>query len=182
MCPLPSSHDEILDAAQAVVLEVGAAHMTLDAVATRARVSKGGLLYHFPTKEVLLKALLKRRLRHLEEGRKTKGGEFQRGPARELKAYVLSSLSRSPKDTSIGASLLAAVAHDPKLLEPVRGDYRKRLAELIPAGMNFERALVVALATDGLRLLELLSLSPLNTKQRKRLIGELFKLADETVR
>ena len=40
MCPLPSSHDGILDAAQVVVLEVGAAHMTLDAVATKAGVSK----------------------------------------------------------------------------------------------------------------------------------------------
>lgn len=181
MSPLPSSHDEILDAAQAVVLEVGAAHMTLDAVATKARVSKGGLLYHFPNKEVLLKALLKRRVRYLEEGRKRKSAELQEGPTREIKAYVLSSLSRSRRDAPIGASLLAAVAHDPKLLEPVRGDHRKRLAELIPAGLRFERALVVALATDGLRLLELLSLSPLNGKQRKQLIGELFKLADEAV-
>ena len=83
MCPLPSSHDGILDAAQAVVLEVGAAHMTLDAVAAKARVSKGGLLYHFPTKEALLKALLKRRLRHLEEARERKCAELQEGPARE---------------------------------------------------------------------------------------------------
>jgi AcrR family transcriptional regulator len=181
MCPLSSSRDGILDAAQAVVLQVGAAHMTLDAVASKARVSKGGLLYHFPTKEALLKGLLKRRLRHLEEGRERKSVELQDGPAREIKAYVLSSLSRSRKDAPIGASLLAAVAHDPKLLEPVRGDYRKRLTRLIPAGMKFERALVVALATDGLRLLELLCLSPLNAKQRKQLIGELFKLADEAV-
>ena len=179
MCPLPSSHDDILDAAQAVVLEIGAAHMTLDAVAAKAGVSKGGLLYHFRTKEALLKALLKRRLRHLEEARKRKCAELREGPAREMKAYVLSSLSRSRKDTPIGASLLAAVAHNPKLLEPVRGDYQKRLAELIPSGLRFERALVVALAADGLRLLELLSLSPLNVKQRKRLIEELFRLADE---
>ncbi len=181
MSPLPSSRDDILDAAQEVVLEVGAAHMTLDAVASKARVSKGGLLYHFPTKQNLLRALLKRRFQRLEEGRKKKGVDLQGGPAREIKAYVLSSLSRSRRDTPVGASLLAAVAHNPKLLEPVRGDYRKRLAELIPAGLKFERALVVALATDGLRLLELLSLSPLNTGQRKRLIGELFKLADEAV-
>jgi AcrR family transcriptional regulator len=181
MCPLPSSHDGILDAAQVVVLEVGAAHMTLDAVATKAGVSKGGLLYHFPTKEALLKALLKRRLQHLEEARKRKCAELQDGPAREIKAYVLSSLSRNLKDAPIGASLLAAIAHDPKLLEPVRGDYQKRLAELIPAGLRFERALVVALAADGLRLLELLSLSPLNAKQRKQLIKELFRLADEAI-
>jgi AcrR family transcriptional regulator len=182
MSPLPNSHDDILNAAQAVVLEIGAAHMTLDAVATKARVSKGGLLYHYRTKEALLKALLRRRLQHLEEARKRKSAELRDGPAREIKAFVLSSLSRSRKDTSIGASLLVAVAHDPKLLEPVRGDYQRRLAELIPSGLRFERALVVALAADGLRLLELLSLSPLNGEQRKRLIEELFRLADEATR
>jgi AcrR family transcriptional regulator len=181
MCPLPSSHDDILDAAQAVVLKVGAAHMTLDAVAAKAGVSKGGLLYHFPTKEALLKTLLKRRLQHLEEARKRKSAGIQDGPAREIKAYVLSSLSRGRKDASVGASLLAAIAHDPKLLEPVRGDYQKRLAELIPAGLGFDRALIVALAADGLRLLELLSLSPLNAKQRKQLIQELLRLADEAI-
>ena len=181
ICPLPSSYNVILDAAQAVVLEVGAAHMTLDAVATKASVSKGGLLYHFPTKEALLKALLKRRIQRLEEARKRRCSELKAEPTRGIKAYVLSSLARGRKDRPIGAALLAAIAHDPKLLGPVRDEYQKRLAELIPAELRFERALIVALAADGLRLLELLSVSPLNVKQRSRLVEELFRLADEAI-
>jgi AcrR family transcriptional regulator len=181
MCPSQNSREVILDAAQAVVLEVGAAHMTLDAVAKKAGVSKGGLLYHFPTKEALLKELLKRRLQHLEEARKRKCAELQEGPTREIKAYVLSTLARGRKDGPIGAALLAAIAHDPKLLEPVRDDYLRRLAELIPVGLRFERAVIVALAADGLRLLELLSLSPLNDRQRKQVIEELLRLADEAI-
>jgi len=182
MCPQLSSYDVILDAAQAVVLEVGAAHMTLDAVATKASISKGGLLYHFPTKQALLKALLKRRIQHLEEARKRRCSELKVEPTREIKAYVLSSLARGRKDRPVGAALLAAIAHDPKLLGPVRDEYQKRLAELIPAELRFERALIVALAADGLRLLELLSVSPLSVKQRSRLVEELFRLADEAIR
>ena len=41
----------ILEAAERVVTEAGAAHLTLDAVAGKAGVSKGGLLYHFPSKK-----------------------------------------------------------------------------------------------------------------------------------
>ena len=180
-CVLLSSHDDILDAAQMVVLEVGAAHMTLDAVAAKARVSKGGLLYHFPNKEVLLKALLRRRLQHLEEARKRKCGELQKEPAREIKAYVLSSLSRSRKDTSIGASLLAAVAHDPKLLEPVRGDYQKRLTELIPSGLRFsERSLSpwqrMAWATRASVFI------PSERQTTETTDRELLRLADEATR
>ena len=59
MSPRLKRYDTIIDAAEVVVAEVGAAHMTLDAVAGKAGISKGGLLYHFPTKEALLEAMIK---------------------------------------------------------------------------------------------------------------------------
>src|SRR5687768_15624169 len=48
------ARERILEAAERVVGDVGAARMTLEGVAQAAGVSKGGLLYHFPTKEALL--------------------------------------------------------------------------------------------------------------------------------
>ena len=42
---------QILDAAEAVVMRDGVRNLTLDAVAQQSSISKGGLLYHFPTKE-----------------------------------------------------------------------------------------------------------------------------------
>ncbi len=181
MSPLSSSRDKIVDAAEKVVIEVGAAHMTLDAVAENASVSKGGLLYHFPNKEALLKAMLERRMRRFKEAQEKKCAELQNGPAREIKAYVLSALGRDRMTDRIGASLLAGIAFNPKLLDPAREDYRKRLEKLIPGELRFERAAVIFLAVDGLRLLELLSLSPFNENQRKRVIQELLRLADEEV-
>jgi AcrR family transcriptional regulator len=62
MSPRVSSYDAIIDAAGAVVVEAGASHMTLDAVAAKAGVSKGGLLHHFPTKVALLEAMIKRQI------------------------------------------------------------------------------------------------------------------------
>ena len=182
MSPLPSSRDKIVDAAEKVVIEVGAAHMTLDAVAEKASVSKGGLLYHFASKEALLKAMLERRIQRFNETQKERSSELQNGPAREIKAYILSTLGRDRKTDRVGASLLAAIAHNPKLLDPAREDYRKRLNKLIPAGLGFERAAVIVLAVDGLRLLELLSLSPFNENKRKRVMEELLKLADQEVK
>lgn len=44
----------LLSAADQIAAESGAAGVSLDAVAARAGVSKGGLLYHFPTKVALL--------------------------------------------------------------------------------------------------------------------------------
>ncbi|MFM7780846.1 MAG: helix-turn-helix domain-containing protein, partial [Alphaproteobacteria bacterium] len=50
----------ILDAAENLIIARGVGAMTLEAVAREARVSKGGLLYHFASKEALLEALLGR--------------------------------------------------------------------------------------------------------------------------
>ena len=52
--------DALLDAAEALLCEQGTQALTLSAVAERAGVSKGGLLYHFPTKEALVRGLVER--------------------------------------------------------------------------------------------------------------------------
>lgn len=52
--------DRIIDALEGVLLESGPGGATLEAVAQRAGVSKGGLLYHYGSKEALYGGLLDR--------------------------------------------------------------------------------------------------------------------------
>lgn len=56
----PSQREAILDAFQDLIVEVGAANVTLEDAAARAGVSKGGLLYHFPSKSDLFAGLCDR--------------------------------------------------------------------------------------------------------------------------
>lgn len=58
--PRPSQRDRILDAYTDLVVTSGPETVTLDAVAAAAGVSKGGLLYHFGSREALLDGLLER--------------------------------------------------------------------------------------------------------------------------
>ena len=53
-----STRDRLLDAAEALLVEAGPRGLTLDAVAAAARVSKGGLLYHFRSKDALVEGLV----------------------------------------------------------------------------------------------------------------------------
>src|SRR5690606_17155565 len=53
-----NARQRILDAASQLVRKEGSAHLSLDAVAALAGISKGGLLYHFPNKTALLKAIV----------------------------------------------------------------------------------------------------------------------------
>ena len=53
-----SKRIEIIEAASQIVFEHGVDALTLDAVSKAAGVSKGGLLYHFKSKEGLVEALV----------------------------------------------------------------------------------------------------------------------------
>lgn len=174
----PDSRNAILDAAEMVVLDVGAAHLTLAAVAERARVSKGGLIYHFPSKGALLEAMVSRLLQRFQEQQAMAATHLPPGPNRELHTYLLASLTGADQLQRLSAGLLAASANEPRLLDPVREYYRQWFAKLGDFDLKFERAAVISLAVDGLWLLELLQLSPLNRRQREGVCRELLRLVD----
>lgn len=61
-----SAKEKILLAYENILIHQGEKAASLDAVAKAAQVSKGGLLYHFPSKEALATGLVERTL-HLAE-------------------------------------------------------------------------------------------------------------------
>ena len=57
---MATTRDRILDAFEALLVGQGSRAATLDAVAEEAGVSKGGLLYHFPSRDDLVEGMLDR--------------------------------------------------------------------------------------------------------------------------
>lgn len=57
----------ILDAAEQVVLRDGVGHLTLEAAASEAGLSKGGVLYHFPTRDALVAAMVARIIEQFDD-------------------------------------------------------------------------------------------------------------------
>ena len=56
--PRTSKRQLILESAAAIINEKGADYLTLDAVAQRDGISKGGLFYNFKIKDELIKELV----------------------------------------------------------------------------------------------------------------------------
>ena len=175
-----SSRQKILDAAEKVAIETGAARLTLDAVAAKARVSKGGLLYNFPTKDALLRALVERLCARFDTLLRS-GLSPPFGPAEMLLSYVTATLDRSPSQDRVAGGLLAAVAHDSELLGPMRVHNQHWLSEMLALGPRFATACVPWLAAEGLWLLELMRLSPFDVSQRRAVRAEVLRLAREAV-
>ncbi len=179
----PSSRESILDAAEVVVSELGASHLTLDAIAERAGISKGGLLYNFPSKEALLKAMLDRLLQRCDADRvEARSSQFPAtDPAADLKSYILAGFRQAGDRERVSGALLAAGAADPKLLTPVREWHLKNFRELAKGQRHPLRVLVLMLAMDGLWLNELLHTSPFGEDLHQALIDEMFAFANSAV-
>jgi AcrR family transcriptional regulator len=174
-----TSQDAILDAAQAVVLERGASHVTLEAVAERAGLSKGGVLYHFQNKEAMLAALVERMVRTftavVEEKRRLLGGD----PSRALEAHVEAVFSMGDQMNDAACALLPALASNPVLLEPLRALYREHHRELAASRVGQDQAAIVSLALDGLWLMDMFQISPLAPADEARIKALLLRMASE---
>lgn len=179
--PVRPTRERLLDAAERVVVESGATHLTLDAVAKSAGVSKGGLLYHFPSKEALLEGMLARHFQQVDaevaarlaaRGRKTSRADVFRERTRVL-------LEWHPERPAVGAAMVAAYADNPEQTAVCRTQYRKLLDDFAKLPGGFERVALVMLATHGLLLAELLHLSPYTAAERTRLLKALLRAADQ---
>lgn len=99
------TRDRILDALQDILIEEGNSGVTLESVAAAAGVSKGGLLYHFPSKSDMLTGLV-RRLADRAEGEFRAAAEGQEGVVR---AFLRTSVPESAEETELFWSIIAAL-------------------------------------------------------------------------
>lgn len=98
--------ERIFCAAMSIALRNGFGKVTLNLIAREAGFSKGGLLYHFATKDELIGAMLDHyRLPTLDPI----GPDGDDMPP-----------ARSPKPEAFALAVLIAAAENPALLEPVR--------------------------------------------------------------
>jgi AcrR family transcriptional regulator len=178
-----NSRDEILQAAEWVVCKHGAGHLTLDAVAERAGISKGGLLYNFPSKEALLKAMLSNLLERFDadraqvQARPDMAGEM----AADLKSFVKAGFQEATDREQVSAALLAAGANDPGLLAPVREWHASHFREFAAGKRHPARVLMLMLAVDGLWFNELLRTSAFGSDMKQALMDEMLRFAETAV-
>ena len=154
----------ILDASGRVVLRDGVGHLTLEAAAAEAGLSKGGVLYHFPTRDALVAAMVTRIIEQFDEdiasylpGPGTPDADL---PGAYARAYVRATLEPvTPGEERLGAALLAAAAAEPELLVPLQVAAAGWQARLADDGLDPTLATVVRLVCDGLWLCGLFGLA-----------------------
>lgn len=99
---MASARERILDALQQILATEGVTAATLEAVAEEAGVSKGGLLYHFKSKEALFEGLLDR----LRAASEVDAAGLRRDPATAVERFLVGS---AENEDAFTAELLAVL-------------------------------------------------------------------------
>ena len=174
------TREALIAAAYEVIKQRGVTGLTLDSVAQKAKVSKGGLLYHFESKEALVAGMLAAMIadfeRELVAQFRTAGYESR--PGAWTRAYILAQIATAAFDTDQSAALLAATATKPELLEPVRQHYVEWQQHAERDGLDPAITTIIRLAIDGLFLADLLDLAPPQGELRERVVAQLLELAE----
>lgn len=143
----PRARELVLEAFQGILAADGERAATLDATARAAGVSKGGLLYHFASKEALEAALVD----HLSALVDEDVQQIVSAPGGVVDHYIRSSVMEgSPLDRAVLAVARLAQGGNAVAAAALR-DMRDRWADAVRPHVRDEAALnVVLLVSDGL--------------------------------
>lgn len=168
--------EHVLDAAEGIILESGGRLFTLDAVAERAGISKGGLVYTFSSKDGLIYAALEREITRFQEASRQRLLTTPAGPIELVLAHLEEALGEEDSSTQMTAFLITALVHAPGMLEPVRRLYTSLLAPLRSASDEFAEVRQALLAVEGVFLLRGLGFADISSNEIKSVLQYAHKI------
>jgi AcrR family transcriptional regulator len=171
--------ERVLAFARKIILEKGVNHFTLEEVAKQAGISKGGLLYHFPTKEELIKAMLHQYMQDLDSGI---GISSEDDDKHVVVKAILAGILRTGQDTceyeKNSAGMLAAVVMNKDLMAPIREHHQKWMNQTMSCD-DPELAYILFFALAGIRFSTMLGLNELTDEMHQNVLARMVKYAHQ---
>ncbi|MBD8497212.1 TetR/AcrR family transcriptional regulator [Paenibacillus arenosi] len=169
-----SKREQILNAASQVIASKGANQLTLDAVAVEAGVSKGGLLYHFPSKDELIKGL---NIHVIACFRNMIESELESGmPYSQAYLQATMKASADPDFLLVNSSLLAAIANHSDLLNVWAEEYERFQQAWEQEGLSKQKSVVLRTLCDGLWFSSMFQLCPVTKEDQQNVFDYMMKL------
>jgi AcrR family transcriptional regulator len=177
--PARDTRAQLLDAAEAVVAQQGARNLTLDAVAARSGISKGGLLYHFRSKEDLAAAMIERSIAWFDDALIDAGRGDNEARGRFTRAYLKASLGMTPLTgagfDNLCSAITTALLSFPERLGPVQEQGHRTQDGIEKDGLDPVLATIIRLAVDGLWLSENLNLMRFDKDLKAKVAARLLQ-------
>ena len=123
-----AARTRVLDAARQIVMERGAGALTYEELVEASGVTRGGITYHFATKQDLLRALIEYDLQHWDAAEAAHRPDDEPEPLADLLAFLRVHTAADSDRRRFVAGMVSAAMHDPSVLEPARAYEAERFA------------------------------------------------------
>ncbi|MGU3434147.1 TetR/AcrR family transcriptional regulator [Actinomycetes bacterium M1A6_2h] len=168
------TRDRILDALEQLLLDQGLTQVTLEAVAAKAGVSKGGLLYHFPSKEAMLAGMVRR----LGDRSDAQRAEALAGGTTVAEWYLQQPDTSTTEEIALYRSTIAAL----RSVDGNAGEVQQAVTDVMRSwdeGLRAEiddpvQAEIVRLVGDGIYLAALLDLPTTDPELHRQVVERLL--------
>jgi AcrR family transcriptional regulator len=171
----PEETRRALLAAAAEAIRVRGIHASLDEIARFAGVSKGGLIYHFASKDELITALVRTELAAFQAAIDAELDPADTAPGRLTRAYIRAVLSGTDDEARESLALITQLMTLPAVAEVARADAERIDAALAADGLPEDVLALVVAAADGISSAPLWGGST-NTPADRRLAERLLHL------
>ncbi|MGW4848020.1 TetR/AcrR family transcriptional regulator [Nocardia brasiliensis] len=177
-----NTRDRILDALESLLLEKGMSHVTLENVAATAGVSKGGLLYHFKSKDTLLAGLVRRLT---ERATEQLTNATDRGQS--VVEWYLQTPNPANADEAVELEVYRSMLATMRTIDAANGTEVDEVQQALIEMMNSwsddldqeiedpVQADIVRLVGDGVYLRALLGLPPIDPARYRRVVDRLLQ-------
>ena len=169
------TREQLLQATASLIVQQGANNITLEQIAASAKVSKGGLLHHFPNKNSLLRGLIQQLVEVFEQSINAHL-EPEPSPGSWTRAYICATFVVSPEEQRLTNALASLIISHPELLSDLQEAFnfveKRSLSDNIPAA----RATIIRLACDGLWFGELTGMVSVPLALRQQLLEQLLEM------
>ncbi|MFI6212380.1 TetR/AcrR family transcriptional regulator [Nocardia vulneris] len=177
-----NTRDRILDALESLLLEKGMSHVTLENVAATAGVSKGGLLYHFKSKDALLAGLVRRLT---ERATQQLTSATDRGQS--VVEWYLQTPNPDNADEAVELEVYRSMLATMRTIDAANGTEVDEVQQALIEMMNSwsddldqeiedpVQADIVRLVGDGVYLRALLGLPPIDPARYRRVVDRLLQ-------
>lgn len=171
----------LLDAAETMLHDHGAARLTIEALAERMGVGKATVLYAFKSKRALMRALLERLL----EAETNRLDAIRAGMSATENAAILSWIHAaerpvSHRERNMAMAMVAELTGDPELNELSRRFIRQHMGDATESAVEPRGALLAFLAVEGLKMLDYFGLHPWQRSQIEAICRDIAWLAEQS--
>ena len=166
----------MLDAAERVVMREGAGRLTIDAVAAEAGVSKGGVLYAFPTKDALIDAMFARVFAAADRIAAELLARSGDTPENRIRGHIEASRDEGQSMTERSIALIVNFMRSPEYRASAAEYYNRLLGQLDMSTPRGRKVRLALLACEGAFLLRGFDFHPMGPQDWRTIHDDIIEL------